>query len=312
MALLAEYALTPEVFDTTSYASAQVGGLHLQFLKEVLLQEGLVRDLRHGDWRRVFLDGSRPWHQRGKELLKKLAEQNRLVPFPPARPEAPGSESDWCGEALATHAPPAELAGVVVSDALGPQHSSNPLVSSISKLATAAWWAGRSPSLRLPKNLQAYRAALGLVLRHANSIAIIDPHFDPSAGRYRDCVSLLEGAGNRAPRPRIELHRVAWIGTGMDKRERCEELEATMRPALAAAATRTGLSFRVFLWNDFHDRYLVSDLLGLSVPYGFDTTRDPHAVTTWTRLGRADKEDVEREFAPEFGRHKLIRSFVVG
>ena len=42
MALLAEYALTPDVFDTTSYTSEEVCGLHLQNLKEVLLHEGLV------------------------------------------------------------------------------------------------------------------------------------------------------------------------------------------------------------------------------------------------------------------------------
>ena len=45
MALLAEYALTPDVFDATSYNSEEVCGLHLQTLKEVLLNEGLVRDL---------------------------------------------------------------------------------------------------------------------------------------------------------------------------------------------------------------------------------------------------------------------------
>ena len=51
MALLAEYALTPGVFDVTAYTSEEVYGLHLQALKDVLLHEGLVRNLRSGEWR---------------------------------------------------------------------------------------------------------------------------------------------------------------------------------------------------------------------------------------------------------------------
>ena len=42
MALLAEYALTPGVFDVTAYSSEEVCGLHLQTLKDVLLHEGCV------------------------------------------------------------------------------------------------------------------------------------------------------------------------------------------------------------------------------------------------------------------------------
>lgn len=70
MALLAEYALTPGVFDVTAYTSEEVCGLHLQALKDVLLHEGLVRNLRSGEWAKTFDDSSRSWHQRGKELLK--------------------------------------------------------------------------------------------------------------------------------------------------------------------------------------------------------------------------------------------------
>jgi hypothetical protein len=39
MALLAEYALTPDVFDSTSYSNEEVGRIRLQHLKEVLLSE---------------------------------------------------------------------------------------------------------------------------------------------------------------------------------------------------------------------------------------------------------------------------------
>src|SRR2546422_6142777 len=103
MALLAEYALTPDVFDVTSYTSEEVGGIHLQVVKDVLLEEGLVRNLRGGEWVTLFTGGHRPWHRRAKEILKKLATQNRLVPHPAIGKVAPTSDAEWCDEAIATH-----------------------------------------------------------------------------------------------------------------------------------------------------------------------------------------------------------------
>ena len=72
MALISEYALTPDVFDQTCYGSAEVCGVHLQGLTEILLHEALVRDLRGGEWGKLFLGNHRVWHLHGKELLKKL------------------------------------------------------------------------------------------------------------------------------------------------------------------------------------------------------------------------------------------------
>ena len=91
MALLTEYAVTPDVFDPTSYVPEEICGVHLQTLKEVLLSEGLVRDLRNGEWARLFVSNDRPWHLRGKELLRKLMNQRRLVACPAAGATAPSN-----------------------------------------------------------------------------------------------------------------------------------------------------------------------------------------------------------------------------
>jgi hypothetical protein len=311
MALLAEYGVTPDVFDMTSYKSEEVCGLHLQALKEVLLNEGLVRDLRNGDWGRLFIGDGRAWHLRGKELLKKLANQKRLAVFPAVGAVAPTTDAGWCDEAIATHAQRA-LAGIIVSDTVGDAYKGNAIVSSTGRLSSAGWWAGRSPSLTLQRSLVAYRNALELVLRHANSIMLVDPHFDPSKGRYKDAVTLLLGAAGRAPAPLIEIHRVAWYGTGEDKRSQSALVEGALRPALEAASRQSALRFDVFLWDDFHDRYLISDLVGISVPNGFDTTTDARATTIWTRLGRADRDNVQREFDPASNRHTQRHRFTVG
>ena len=63
----------------------------------------------------------------------------------------------------------------------------------------------------------------------------------------------------------------------------------------------------------FGDRYLISNLIGINLPHGFGISdpHDPHPITTWTRLGRKDRDDIQREFDPASGRHKLQHRFTV-
>ena len=296
MALLAEYALTPDVFDVSSYTSEEVCGLHLQILNEVLLHEGLVRDLRQGEWGKLFVGADRSWHKGVKELFIQLKIQKRLVSFPPVSKAVPATDADWCSEALATHQKRA-LAGIIVSDGLAVAHQGNAAVAAVGRLASTPWWTGRSPSLRLPRTLRSYQAALDLVLLHAKSMMFIDPYLDPSdRHQYGDFMTLLNLAGGRTPVPVIEIHRAAWYGSGQDKRPKIAEVVAALTPGLSDCTRRTGLKFDVFLWHDVHDRYLISDLIGVSLPYGFATTKAPKAVTTWTRIGRVDRDSVQREY----------------
>jgi hypothetical protein len=298
MALLDEYALTPDVFDTAAYSSEEVCGLHLQALKEVLLHEGLVRNLRSGEWARLFDDSSRPWHQRGKELLKKLRTQHRTVLADAIRATTPETDAEWCLEALGSHASH-PLAGVISTDVTAASHAGNATVSSVSRLASAPWWASRSPSLRLGRTLAAYNAALATVLRHANSLIFIDPFIDPTdRHQYDDLMKILASLHARSVKPLIEIHRAAWYGGGNDKRPQVEDVVAALQPFVQAVAKSAGISVEVFLWDDIHDRYLITDLIGISLPYGFGTTKAPNAQTTWTRLGRDDRDSVQREFDP--------------
>lgn len=310
MVLLAEYALTPDVFDTTSYNSEEVCGLQLQTLKGVLLNEGLVRNLRGGDWARAFDDSSRPWHQRGKELLKKLRTQNRIVSANASLPTPPKTDADWCLEALGSHKS-YPLAGVITTDATAAPHKGNTTVSSVNRLANASWWTSRSPSLRLGRTLAEYEVTLEPVLRHANSLIFIDPFIDPTNHhQYGDLLKLLAKLQTRSVKPLVELHRAASYGGGSDKRSQVNAVVAEFQPPIRALAKSAGISVEVLLWDDMHDRYLITDIIGISLPYGFGTTKAPKAQTTWTRLGRDDRDSVQREFDP--AHRQPIHRFTVG
>lgn len=309
MAVLGEYVLTPDVFDSSCYNSDEVCVLLLSVVKDALLDDGLVRDLRDGGWRDVFASDGRPWHNRGKELLKKLATQKRIIPCPAQGAKPPQSDSDWCREGLSFNGVNA-LSGIIVTESIGHDFPNEPLVAPIQRLSAASWWSGRRPSLRLERTLADYRAALKPVLSFANSIMFIDPHMSPSLSRYRDFTTLLQDCGNRVPSPLIEIHRVCYEGSGARRQMLTpQDIEAAFRQYLSPILTPVNLNVDVFVWDDFHDRYLISDLVGISLPNGFDTTTAVQRQTTWTRLGRIDRDDIQREFHPASNYHALRHRF---
>ncbi|MCW5755353.1 MAG: hypothetical protein KIT24_11655 [Phycisphaeraceae bacterium] len=308
MMLLSEFGLVPDVFDAASYSSEELADVHLRQLKEALIEEGVVRNLRNGEWLQTFSGDTRVWHRRGKELLKKLKTQNRLRPSPPCLSNTPTDDRAWCTEALDSHKS-SPLRGIVASDATCEHYRKEPTVASITKLANAPWWTSRSPSVRLSRTLADYERHLALVLASANSAMLIDPHLDPRQRRYGDVITLLEGMRGRTPVPLIEVHRVCYFDT-RDKRNQHDIAGwQNMFQPWVAPLREAGLSAEVFIWDDFHDRYIITDLIGIVLPNGLDTTADANALTTWSRLGRPQRDDIQREFDPASNRHSLRGRF---
>ncbi len=312
MGLLSEFAITPDVFDTASYGSSELCGVHLQMLKNILMDQGLVRDLRDGKWSSHFALAQREWHPRGKEIRRKLAAQSRLIRFKSALPNEPADDAAWCAEAIATDGAPTPLTGIITSAATAPQFGAEPAVASIDKLGSTAWWPAGACSLRTVRQVGEYIAALDLVLRHSNSLMLIDPHLRPGRPQYSQFAQLLAHAGKRSPAPLIELHRVCYEGSGANRTlPAMTEFETEFRSALSASLLAAGLSCDVFIWDDFHDRYVISNLAGISVSNGFDTSSAPNSRVTWTRLSRDDRDEVQREFDPANSVHKLRHRFTV-
>jgi len=114
---------------------------------------------------------------------------------------------------------------------------------------------------------------------------------------------------DREVAPLIEAHRVCYFNT-RDKRDQLDEAgwKAMFYPWITSLQA-TGLAVEIFIWDDFHDRYVISDLAGILVPNGFDTTTDPNQITTWSRIGREDRDEHQREFDPSSGRHTLRHRF---
>ena len=310
MPLLAEYAITPDVFDVSSYSTEEVCGLHLAAIRELTMADGLVRDLRAGEWRSLLRGHGRPWHRRAREILRKLAKEGRLIEFPPVLPAVPANDPEWCAEAVAAHEQKALLGGVIVTKNVKDLYYGEGIVECVDRLPAAPWWTSRSPSVRLNRTLADYREQLEPILRCANSLQFIDPHLNPQRPGYREFPGLLAAVGQQ--KPLIELHRVCYSGSGSGRQVLDgRELERLFRDALAEPLRAAGLEAEVFVWDDFHDRYLLSNLIGVSMQNGFDTTRKAVDRTTWNRLGRQEHDSVQREFDEPSRSHKLRHKFTL-
>ncbi len=311
MALLAEYALTPDVFDSRSYPHEEVGSARIDLLRDVLLEEALVRDLRQGDWLSVFGNPDRSWNRRGLELLKKVAKQNRLRRVPSALADAPTDDDGWCREAIASHGLD-PVTGIIATRPVFDAAGGEDIVGCIDRLSNSTWWTGRGSSVRLQRTAADYSAHLNLLMRCANSIMLIDAHMDPAQPRYADVLNLIQLAAGRQPLPLVEIHRVCYVGTGRNRQIlQPIDIENSFRQGWEKSLSACGLSVSVFVWDDFHDRHIITDLMGIQLGNGLDTTLSSNARTTWTRISRADRDDIQREFDQASGRHALRHHFRV-
>ena len=156
-----------------------------------------------------------------------------------------------------------------------------------------------------------YLRVLHRVLLQANSMMFIDPNLDPSGYNYRDFHKLLAPLAQRAVKPRIEIHRSVRKGDGRESTLPSESDWKVCFATLGSALRSLGITAEVFFWDDFHDRYLIADIVGVSVPGGFDVTGKLNDWSTWGRLGRDDKDKIQRLFDPAARADKLKWRFAI-
>lgn len=308
--MLDEYVVTPDVFSPSAYAEPGACEVSLRWFKEAVLEDGLIRDLRDGDWHRFCAALGANGHRVTKEILSKLASGNRLRSFPPLLDSEPTNAEEWLAEGLESHERD-PVTGIVTAHATI-RHAGGYPASTIERVTGANWFRARSPSRDLPRNTAAYLGALKPILAHANSLMFIDPNLDPTQANYRRFGELLLPLRERQHPPMVEIHRSEALGDGAVRtfpgkegwRDRFDPLHRQLHSA--------GLKAIVHFWVDFHDRFLVSDLIGVSASAGFDTTTNPNELASWGRLGRSERDEKQRRFDKSFRTSELRFTFEIG
>lgn len=298
--------MTPETLAEARASSTVALELGIGCLNDLCRAEGVFADMRNGNWSRAT-DAVGPL---AKRFLTFARKNRRLILAPPQLDNDPEDDEGWMWEAQRFHETfPCQA--VITHKELADTYADATIVS-IERLNQTGWWEARSPSRNVNRTTADYRQALDLISRHANSLMFIDAYVDPLANNYREFPQLLLNAGANGRRPLIEIHRASWRRVnGQNQVQGLPQWMADFEPwsNLLAGA---GLKATVFLWEKMHDRYLISDLVGINVPYGFDISADAAETSTWTRLGSNERDKQQREFHPASVLHRHVGSFDIG
>ena len=307
--MLARFAITPGALAEAHCSSIGALELGIGCLNDLCRSEGLFTDLREGEWSRAA-DSVGPL---AKRFLAFARKEHRLIQTPRQLGAEPNADEEWLWEAQALHRT-FPCRAFITHNGLAADYGDEPTVVSIERLNQSDWWAARSPAKTVARTHAAYLDTLDLVLKHANSLMFIDPHIDPLRDNYREFPQLLLAAGATGRRPLIEIHRASWRRVegrmeGVGTARWMEDFKGW-----SERLARAGLTATVFLWEDpeFHDRFVISDLVGINLSNGFDIGRGPAETSTWSRLPPALRDERQREFDRACGIHRLVSCIEIG
>lgn len=302
-----QFAIIPGSFDPALASSPNALDLGIGCLNDLCRGKGLFLDLRAGEWSAALENVN----AKGKVFLKFARNRHRIVQAPPQLPTEPEDDESWMWEAQAYHQK-SPCQAIIAPGQLAEQYSSDQVVAGLEKLNQTEWWAERSASLTIKRRTKDYRSALALVMRHAHLLMFIDACIDPCAPNYEEFPQLLLAAGSNENKPTIEIHRASWRKVG--GKNKVQPLAAWIADfdGWSEKLARADMKADVFIWEDTHDRYLVSDIISISLPYGFDIGGDGEPPTTWSRIGTKEIERLQLEYEPSCKMHGLVGSFSLG
>ena len=314
--MLHEIAITPDVFLPQGYDPPELCDACTEGLHRAVLEWCLVRDLRAGAWKQHLRERMSEMPFRTRSFWKNLLKAGRLCQFQPTPARAPAGDVDWCAEALELHQTSPCL-GILASSATKSAYQQDRIVASIETRASSAWWndleSGHPDGPTTKRRLSDYQSRLRPLLRASRGLMFVDPHLDPSRPGYSSFLDMIDSALTRqAPKPSIQIHRCCYEGSGAQRQVIAhQEWERRFRGRWGAALQAKNSKVEVFIWSDLHDRYLLSDLLGIHLGNGFDTSNDISKRVTWTRLSSRDRDNIQRDVDPRVHPDSLIHRFTI-
>lgn len=300
--MLNEYVLLPCIFDRTCFQSDEICNLYLKNLKETLLyEEALVRDLWDGEWSK-FVKKISSKHPNTKYILRDLKTQ--LFAAPATQTNLPNNYNQWADEALRYHQRE-PLNGIISSKSTKEEFKDEKIIASIEQLNKADWWKNRVSSVCVQRATKDYLKRLKLILERANSIMFIDPYFNPFKPDYEDFYLILQAIKRADDPPDIEIHLCH-----LESPKTAQDYEDYFRKKLTNVIKQAKLEVQFFIWDRFHDRYIITNLVGIMSGNSFSVSRE-REETTWTRLDRQRKDEVQVEFDKNSNKHKLQHYFTI-
>ncbi len=319
--MLYEFAMTPDLFDASVANSDSSAGIILVELLRGIAENGLLANLHKDRWLRHVTEQrvttlSPALKDKVLTCLSVLHDRHRLVRHPKCVAGDPDTDQDWLKLAFDSH-DRIPFHAIVLSQALidGCGRECDALVEFFGSLDSAQWNRRRNRTLSLTKSVADYRTALAPILRHAKSLALIDPWLNSHESRYFDtvtiCSNVLGQRGHARLQGRIDIH--AELGKqkpdGGTVEKYLDAWEQKLRPLIAADGHR----FRVFLWESLpgsesmHDRFILTDQCGISVPGGLDCRSYSYANSTdWSLLDEDVRIERWKDYDPPVSPFNLV------
>jgi hypothetical protein len=305
--MISEIILSPCAFDESGYTNKEICKPILQQMRDILLNEALLTSMCKDEFINYLTSNNERWHTIFKNLLPNLITQNRFIKREKYLTNTPITDKEWIIEALEVIKNINKIDNIFISAAHHSQFKrQNSKIHSIENIHLSNFWQNRSCSKRLLLNTIDYINTLELILVNSNSIMFIDPYLDPSPARpCKEFIDILRFIMNNTIKSSVSIEIHLKLNHNDGDNNKISDWEKIFSKNIFSKVNNK-LRIKVFIWDNFHDRYLISDLIGISIPYGFDTTSNTKSITTWTRLSRVDKDAVQKEFDENSVHHNII------
>lgn len=258
----------------------------------------MLADVHKGKWSAHIaarIDSLSPaLRDKVKVCMNVLNDRHRLVRHPKCMDSDPRTDQDWLNLICESH-DRIPFHAIILSQMLNENTSRecDAFVEFLEALESERWQVLQKRTLSLFRCRDEYRTALGPILRHAKALSLIDPYMNSQESRFYDtisiCSNLLGQRGHTRLRGRIDIHVEAGkqMPAGATMTAHFDLWERRLRPLIDANDHR----FRVFLWESLpgsgtmHDRYILTDQCGISIPGGLDCRAHSHPNSTdWSLL----------------------------
>ena len=249
-----------------------------------------------------------------------MDSRNRLVRHPKGKRDAVlGTDQDWLRLVLDSHKE-IPFHAIILSKTLMDDCTCecNEFVEFFSALDSEQW-KNRRRTLSVAKTPDEYKRYLAPVLRYAKHLVLIDPYLSPKK-EYLDTIKICsemtskrrESQG-RFPNCRIHIHAEEGSGLRYEygaEDETVEDYFDSWEKGLRSLIEKYGHSFKVFLWkqgsNSMHDRFILTDQCGISVPWGLDCPKKPRKDTDWGLLDEETRLKRWNQYVPDIKPRLLL------
>jgi hypothetical protein len=319
--VLYEFAMTPDLFDASIINTDRGASTILVELLRGIAENGLLANLNGDQWLRHVIEErtktlSPALRDKVLKLISVLNDRHRLVRHPRCMAISPGTDKEWLKLVFISH-DRIPFNAIILSQSLIDRcgRGCDALVEFFGSLDSAQWESRRKRTLSLTRTAAAYRTALTPILRHARSLALIDPYLNTQQSRYFDtvtiCSNMLGKTGNDRIKGRIDIHAEAKNQDPFNRTvaDPLAAWEQKLRPLI----TTDGHRFRVFLWEShpdsesMHDRFILTDKCGISVPGGLDCRTHSHPNRTdWSFLDEDVRQLHWSEYDPAVSPFNLM------